>query len=239
MPRSQADAFGRIHLPNRMRRAGGRARARRLAARWCRGQVRLTEPALQRAFAGDGQRRVACLQTNPDKTSSPRRMLVVQEHSLVEQMLRDARRLLGRVVVGPQGGLATLVEALHQMLDRSRAQTQRQRDRCGVLALRVARPNLLTHGHGDRLRHSNPPFTQEHRGKIPRKKPSPLLTSAKPHVGIMRKTTCRVTPIADGASKLSRPVAAPFKPFADGVLSKSACTTSQRAHRDHFSPTLH
>jgi hypothetical protein len=154
LPRTQAELFDGVHLPDGVGFPSGVPDGGRLAAGRRRRLCVATEPTLQGAGAGQvGEFGVQATQTQTQVGRSPGRMLLMQPQGLLQG--RGGRRRGGTGVGGTQRRFAPALEGLAQTADGARSQPQALGNDGGGPALSPQGEDLLPDGERKGSRHKD------------------------------------------------------------------------------------
>jgi hypothetical protein len=156
LPAEERHLFGGVHLPDLMRSVGAAAVVGRLASGRSGVPPGPSQPALERAGAGDDGRIRWPPEFDADELGPPGGMA----GAIVEDDVQQRRGRLGPAPVGRSQGLGAFAAALEEMLDGTEGKLQVGSDGGGVLALVVARPNGLAHGQRSGAWHGKPSNTR-------------------------------------------------------------------------------
>jgi hypothetical protein len=119
-----------------------------------RGETSRVQPALERAFAGNGRARVLALEEDAQQTRSPGRVLAAQfEGAVVESRVDRCGGSAGLAVAGGQGDVATVAKVTQQLADGVWVEAEGRGNLGRSLATLAALPDGTAEGKRRGCRH--------------------------------------------------------------------------------------
>ena len=154
MTGGQGHALAGVHLPDLMRPRGAACVGGGPPSRRRGGEVGPSQPALERAFGGQGARGELRAQHHADQSRAPTRVFAAEAQDRLDERLGGPRRAGPAVVVrGVQGGSALAAEPLDQTANGARIEGPSSGDGGDVLVVAGAFPDGFADGNGKRARH--------------------------------------------------------------------------------------